>query len=347
MDSVIGNESLLALVDRPAFFVQGDQIIQANEAARCRFICEGDPLSKYLPQVPDIYREFTRGCLFLNLTVQNLCCPACVTRQEAGDLFVMDIRTDATSRSLALASTQLRQNLNVIYTVVDSLSDQSQIGPLNQALMQMHRVLCNMSDLARYEDPHAARMAATNLSSVFTETMEKCQTLLEKTGYRFRYQAEENVFGMADQEMIERALWNLLSNAIKFSSKNSTVEAAMSRSGNLLRFTIRDQGDGIRPEILQQAYNRYMREPTIEDSRHGIGLGLALVSAVAALHGGTVLIDPPQGGGTRVTMTMTIKPCTDQTLRSPVVSLFADYCGGHDHGLLELSDVLPATLYNE
>ena len=44
-------------------------------------------------------------------------------------------------------------------------------------------------------------------------------------------------------------------------------------------------------------------------------------------------------------MTMTITPCPDQTLRSPVMTLFGDYCGGFDHGLLELSDILPANMY--
>ena len=108
---------------------------------------------------------------------------------------------------------------------------------------------------------------------------------------------------------------------------------------------MQDTGDGIKPEILQQIYKRYLREPSFEDSRHGMGLGLAIVSAVAGLHGGTVLIDQPEGIGTRVTLTITVNPCSDHVLRSPTNFILGDYCGGYDHGILELSDILPAKMY--
>ena len=345
MDPFNSIKALLELVSRPAFYVREDRIICTNDAARNRLIHEGDMLSEYLPQFPPAYREFQNGCLFLTLTVQSQSCPACVTKQADGDLFVLDTHTDSASRSLALAAMQLRQSLNTVYAALEDIPAQAQSDHMNQALMQMHRLLCNMSDLARYRTPHSARMAATNLTSVFTETMEKGQTLLEKAGITLHYEVHETIFAMADREMLERALWNLISNAAKFTGKQRKLEAAMHRSGNQLRITIRDNGDGIQPEVLPEIFNRYLREPGFEDSRHGVGLGLAIVSSVAALHGGTVLIDQSACGGTRVTMTMTITPCPDQALRSPVLSILGDYCGGFDHGLLELSDVLPADMY--
>lgn len=345
MDPFISSSGLLELVNRPAFYVQEGQILQVNDAARNRLIREGDMLSKYLPQTPPAYQEFQGGCLFLTLTVEHQAYAACVTKQDAGDLFVLDTHTDEASRSLAQAAIQLRQSLNTVYSAMEDIPAEMQSGHISQALAQMHRLLCNMSDLARYKEPNCARKASTNLTSVFTETMEKCQTLLAAGGHQLRYETQETVFAMADREMIERALWNLLSNAAKFSPKGATLEASMRRCGNLLRFTVRDSGDGIRPEILQEVYTRFLREPGFEDSRHGMGLGLAIVSAVASIHGGTVLIDQPKSGGTRVTMTMTITPCPDQTLRSPIATILGDYCGGFDHGLLELSEILPADMY--
>ncbi len=345
MDTLISGQALLALVNRPAFCVRDDRVVQTNEAARARLICEGDHISQFMPQIPDAYRELQDGCLFLTVMLQNLPCNACVTRQDTGDLFVLDFETDSAGRSLALAAAQLRQSLNIAYAALEDIPKEMRPNHMTQALSQMHRILCNMSDMARYSDPISARMTATNLAAVFTETMQKGQILLSNAGYYLHFNVPETVIGMADREMVERALWNILSNAAKFSNKGDHLEASMSRSGNLLRFTLRDTGDGVPVEVLQQIYSRYLREPTLEDSRFGVGLGLAIVSAVAGLHGGTVLIDRPKNGGTRVTMTMTITPCPNHTLRSPVNSILGDYSGGFDHGLLELSDVLPADLY--
>ena len=87
-----------------------------------------------------------------------------------------------------------------------------------------------------------------------------------------------------------------------------------------------------------------MREPAIEDSRFGLGLGMALVRSVAASHGGTVLLE--QTSGTKVTMTLAIRKDVPGTLRTPAMRI-GDYAGGRDLGLLEFSETLPPIAYKE
>jgi len=70
---------------------------------------------------------------------------------------------------------------------------------------------------------------------------------------------------------------------------------------------------------------------------------MVLIRNAAAAHGGTVLIDQPEGSGTRVTMTLAVRQNTGTQLRSPVLRV--DYAGERDHCLLELSETLPAHLY--
>ena len=94
---------------------------------------------------------------------------------------------------------------------------------------------------------------------------------------------------------------------------------------------------------MSNVFTRYQRQPGIEDSRFGIGLGMVLIRNAAAAHGGTVLIDQSQGSGTRVTLTIKVQQNPSNTLRSPVLRV--DYAGERDHCLLELSEILPAHLY--
>ena len=149
---------------------------------------------------------------------------------------------------------------------------------------------------------------------------------------------------MVDVEKLRRAVFNLISNAVKFTPKSGSIEAKLTRHGNTLHLTIADNGRGIPAEQMGSLYSRYLRPSCVEDGRHGIGLGMVIVQAAAAAHGGTVLIEQPQEGGTKVTLTLAIRPQTDGNFRSPA-ALTIDYSGGRDRGLIELADLLPASSF--
>jgi hypothetical protein len=71
---------------------------------------------------------------------------------------------------------------------------------------------------------------------------------------------------------------------------------------------------------------------------------MVLIRSAAAAHGGTVLMEHPEGMGARITMSLAIRQTSGQ-LRSNV--LMVDYAGERDHGLIELAESLPARLYEK
>ena len=113
----------------------------------------------------------------------------------------------------------------------------------------------------------------------------------------------------------------------------------------MLQLQIQDNGSGIAQDILGNVFYRYLRQPAIEDSRFGLGLGMVMIRSAAASHGGTVLIDQPEGTGTRITLTLAIRQNGGNMLRSNVLRV--DYAGELDHGLVELADCLPSELYEK
>ncbi len=92
---------------------------------------------------------------------------------------------------------------------------------------------------------------------------------------------------VGDQYMVQQALANLLDNAIKFSPPGGIVTLAAELHPDRVDLSVRDQGPGIPPDDRDRATERFFRG---EAARHtpGAGLGLALVQAVAQLHGGTL-----------------------------------------------------------
>ena len=125
--------------------------------------------------------------------------------------------------------------------------------------------------------------------------------------------------------------------------EGGTIHAKLTRQQNMLHLSIRDSGSGIAENILSNVFTRYQRQPGIEDSRFGLGLGMVLIRSAAADHGGTVLIDRPEGKGTRITMTMAIRQDAG-LLKTPVIPPLVD---GSRQVLTELSDSLPWEFYKK
>lgn len=336
---------LLDLLTQPSFCVKDNLIVRLNPAAEGLLLTEGTDVRKLLLTGAEEYQAFSGGCLYLKLNLTARGCGAAVRRVNGYDVFVLNPENDAGElQALALAAMELRQPLLNAMLSADRLTQadpetKAQLARLNRGLHQLHRIINNMSDAGRFAS--SSRQELRNVGKEFAEIFEKAQTLVAHTGVTLTYSGlSGDVYSLADREQLERAVLNMLSNAVKFTPKGGTIAASLSRHGNMLRLSIQDSGCGMEDHILSNVFSRYLRQPLIEDSRHGIGLGMVLIRSAAASHGGTVLIDQPVGTGTRVTMTMEIRPGKGERLRTPI-----DLPGGQDPGLIELSDCLPASVY--
>lgn len=357
MESLNNIDSFLEMIDRPAFFVQDGIITKLNQIAKNRYIKVGAKIEKMLPKESPEYNTFTQGCLHLTVFIGRVPCHTTVIRYPEGDIFLMERNFDRIQlQTLALSAQQLRVPLSNIMTLTDDLLPQLmesedetvryQAKHINQGLFQLVRLLANMADAERYfgmEDPLSD---VVNLPWFFNGIMEKAAVTMEEAGMRLVYTPYVGRrFGLADREKLERAALNMLSNAAKFSPKGSVIEASVSIDGDRLRFTVRDHGDGIASQVWGTLYARYQREPAIEDSRFGVGLGMTLIHAAAAVHGGTVLVEQPEDGGTRVTMTIRITKAPANILRTSNMRI-SSYTGGWDTSLVEFSDLLPSDSFD-
>jgi signal transduction histidine kinase/ActR/RegA family two-component response regulator len=92
-----------------------------------------------------------------------------------------------------------------------------------------------------------------------------------------------------DPGRLEQVIWNLLANAIKFTPAEGRVEVAVEASGDHMEVRVMDTGQGIGPEFLPQVFERFRQADGVATQRQaGLGLGLAIVRQIVALHGGSV-----------------------------------------------------------
>ena len=348
---------MLNLMLQPAFCVRDGVILSVNREARSCMLTEGQPIDALLITGKEEYAEFSSGCLYLTVNVCQRSWGASVTRMDGLDIFVLDQgQEQAQLRALALAAQELREPLSSVMTVADRLFPavdttnapelQDQIARMNRGLFHLLRLVSNMSDASRYCQETASRMETRDMASVLDEIFFRCAELVQRSGITMEYSGlKQNLYCLVDQEKVERSIQNLLSNAVKFTPQGGIIRASAAVRGKKLYLQIQDNGCGIPDSLRSSVFSRYQRSPGVEDGRYGIGLGMVLVRSTAAHHGGTVLVEQPEGGGTRITMTLQIRQDRSGLIRSNMLKV--DYAGERDHGLIEFSDTLPHTIYRK
>src|SRR5690606_41004160 len=92
-----------------------------------------------------------------------------------------------------------------------------------------------------------------------------------------------------DSTRLAQVIGNLINNACKFTDAGGEIDIGLTVEGQRARLQVRDTGIGIRPELLDQLFSAFVQvDDSVDRSRGGLGLGLALVRGLVELHGGEV-----------------------------------------------------------
>jgi PAS domain S-box-containing protein len=93
----------------------------------------------------------------------------------------------------------------------------------------------------------------------------------------------------ADPARLEQVVNNLLDNALKYTPPGGRIRVTTEVVGDAAVLRVRDSGQGIRTDLLGRVFDLFVQEAqSLDRSRGGLGLGLALVKRLVELHGGVV-----------------------------------------------------------
>lgn len=348
MDQTKDLQKMLELIPGPAFAASDGHILHCNREAACCMLEPGMALAQLLLTGKEEYEALTDGCLYLQLQAAERTWGASVTRLDEAYLFRLESEGIPTEiKAMSLLCSELRYPVNTLSLLADKLLSQADGGKetatIHQELSRILRIFNNVSNTELCLAGGKNKTEAQELCALLGELLEECAALLEQAGITVSYTLPDKpIYSLVNTQALRQSVYNLLDNAAKYTPEGGTIYVSVSRSGQLVRLCVRDQGEGIPVALRSSIFSRYARHPGIEDSRHSLGLGLALVRASAAAHGGTVLVDTPEGGGTRVTMTLQIQSNTT-ALRAPSGMKIVSSA---DDGRVMLSDVLPVSVYD-
>ena len=139
----------------------------------------------------------------------------------------------------------------------------------------------------------------------------------------------------ADPLRLSQVLVNLLNNAAKYTGEGGRIELSAEASGDEVTLAVRDNGIGIGADVLPRVFDPFTQvKSASERAQGGLGIGLALVSQLALLHGGRAEAHsegPGRGSEFRVTLPLaaapeqtapalrSVRPAARSALRGPVL----------------------------
>ena len=169
------------------------------------------------------------------------------------------------------------------------------------------RLLKLVNSLLEFSRIEAGRVQATyvptDLTALTTDLVSTFRSAVELAGLRLVV----NLQALADPVHVDRDMWekvvlNLLSNAFKYTLQGE-IEVSLRQRGDLAVLTVRDTGIGIPSEALPRLFERFYRVEGAQGRTHeGSGIGLALVSELVKLHGGTVSVESELNRGTTLSV---------------------------------------------
>jgi PAS domain S-box-containing protein len=190
----------------------------------------------------------------------------------------------------------------------DLLSRAESLPPDDRALLavtqrngvRLLRLVNTLLDFARIEAGRAqASYQPTDLCVLTAELASNFRSACERVGIRLVVdcpQLPDPTY--VDREMWEKIVLNLLSNAFKFTFEGE-IAIRIRDAGSDIDLAVSDTGTGIPPDELPRMFERFHRVENARGRSHeGSGIGLALVSELVKLHGGSIAVESGLGQGT-------------------------------------------------
>lgn len=134
-----------------------------------------------------------------------------------------------------------------------------------------------------------------DLHQIGADIVEMYEATADEQGVLLVQMYGEGVPARGDRNLLGSALASLVDNAIKYAGPGATVEVSAGSDAQGSWLAVRDNGPGVPSEELPKLTQRFYR---LDKSRHlpGNGLGLSIVAAIAALHGGSLEIEDAAPG---------------------------------------------------
>jgi signal transduction histidine kinase/ActR/RegA family two-component response regulator len=165
---------------------------------------------------------------------------------------------------------------------------------IDRQVHQLARLVDDLLDVTRVSSGKVQlRLERLDLVDVVRRAAADHRVLFAERGVELKLDLPPGALGVnGDAARLTQVIGNLLQNAAKFTPQRGTVVVSVGLERDREAVVrVRDTGAGVAPEVLTRLFQPFVQgEATLDRSRGGLGLGLALVKGLVETHGGTVAV---------------------------------------------------------
>jgi two-component system phosphate regulon sensor histidine kinase PhoR len=174
---------------------------------------------------------------------------------------------------------------------------------------RLTHLIDNVLDFAKIERGKVAYdFKVGDLAEVLSRSLDVYRYRLEREGMKLEVDIEPDLPPVRiDENAMTLLLLNLVDNAVKYASDGKRLHVSLARRGAEVLLRVADAGPGIALDERERIFERFYRSRVVRGrSVRGSGIGLALVKHIAEAHGGAVVVDSVEGGGSTFTVSLPV-----------------------------------------
>jgi signal transduction histidine kinase len=197
---------------------------------------------------------------------------------------------------MAQAAHGLRTPLAVLTARLDSMADTAETPALRRDVDRMTRLVGQLLQMARLESLALETRGYVDLRHIAAEAVTDLAPLALREGIDLALTSPDRCPARGNHAALVLAVTNLIENAIGYAPTNSAIDVDVVYESRGSSIAVRDRGPGIPPDYHERVLRAFERGPGARAG--GAGLGLAIVSEIAAAHDGDLELTNRVGGGT-------------------------------------------------
>ena len=167
-----------------------------------------------------------------------------------------------------------------------------------ERMSQMTNTLLEMSELRNIKCSDKIQLAPMT-----DEVFADLAPIADEKNVYLTHDGDALILG--SDTLIYRMIFNLTENAVRYTRRDSVINISIVCNENDVQIRVRDNGHGIPEQYRESIFQPFFRVDKARSREHGgVGLGLALVWEIAALHGGSVRVEDSSEAGTVMLVTL-------------------------------------------